>query len=80
MTEPQCQCFTMIRHSCTHHQRRVLLTKIAREIDPCPIYRRDKNWNGEGSPLWQHYHATDVPRIKVAFKRAKCVINVIQFT
>ncbi|KKK96724.1 hypothetical protein LCGC14_2659850, partial [marine sediment metagenome] len=47
--------------------------EIARIFDPAPFERSDLDWDGEGSPVWNHYHRLDVARINYASKKARRV-------
>jgi len=54
-----------------------MIEEVARTIDWAPFRRQDQNWNGKGSPLWDHFHRTDVTRIASAKNRAREVISVM---
>ncbi|KKM79042.1 hypothetical protein LCGC14_1353850 [marine sediment metagenome] len=54
------------------------ISRVARAIDHAPFGRQDLNWNGEESPLWEHYHRTDVTRIASAKNRARDVLKAMR--
>ena len=55
-----------------------MILKMARAIDWAPFSRQDENWRGQDSPLWEHYHRTDVTRIASAKNRARDVIKAMR--